>query len=66
MPTPDLSTARWIKSSHSGNNGGNCLELALAVTGSAPIRDSKNADSGPVIPFARPAWAVFVAALNGA
>jgi hypothetical protein len=37
----DLSNALWRKSSHSGNTGGNCVELArLADT--VGIRDSKN------------------------
>lgn len=63
MRTPDLTNARWAKSSYSGNNGGNCLELALAISGFAPVRDSKHASHGPVIPFTRPAWATFVSAL---
>ncbi|MGW9419820.1 DUF397 domain-containing protein [Streptomyces koyangensis] len=63
-PTPDLSAARWTKSSHSGNNGGNCVELTLAVSGFAPVRDSKIAETGPVIPFTRPAWTAFVSALT--
>ncbi|MFI2671791.1 DUF397 domain-containing protein [Streptomyces albidoflavus] len=65
-PTPDLSTARWTKSSHSGDNGGNCLELALWVPDFAPVRDSKQATHGPVIPFTRPAWTSFLSAVQGA
>ncbi|MGW9658036.1 DUF397 domain-containing protein [Streptomyces albidoflavus] len=63
MRTPDLTQAHWTKSSHSGHDGGNCLELALAISGFAPVRDSKHTDGGPVIPFTRPAWAAFVSAL---
>ncbi|MFI8908354.1 DUF397 domain-containing protein [Streptomyces albidoflavus] len=63
-PTPDLSTARWTKSSHSGHDGGNCLELALSVLDFAPVRDCKQATHGPVIPFTRPAWTAFVSALT--
>ncbi|MFF3524854.1 DUF397 domain-containing protein [Streptomyces albidoflavus] len=63
MRTPDLTHAHWTKSSHSGNNGGDCLELALAISGFAPVRDSKHVSHGPVIPFTRPAWAAFVSAL---
>lgn len=35
---PDLSGAAWRKSSRSGGEGGNCVELAYA----GGIRDSKN------------------------
>ncbi|MCM3821622.1 DUF397 domain-containing protein [Streptomyces sp. DR3-1] len=63
MRTPDLTHAHWTKSSHSGNNGGDCLELALDISGFAPVPDSKHASHGPVIPFTRPAWAAFVSAL---
>ncbi|WP_408907504.1 DUF397 domain-containing protein [Streptomyces albidoflavus] len=30
----------------------------------APVRDSKQATHGPVIPFTRPAWTAFVSALT--
>lgn len=29
MATPDLHSARWLKSSYSNGNGGACVELAL-------------------------------------
>lgn len=35
---PDLSTAAWRKSSRSGGEGGNCVELAYL----GGVRDSKN------------------------
>jgi hypothetical protein len=38
METPDLSTARWRKSTYSGGNNGACVELASF----GAIRDSKN------------------------
>ncbi|MFE4399712.1 DUF397 domain-containing protein, partial [Kitasatospora sp. NPDC056808] len=41
MDKYSLSATRWIKSSYSGNNGGDCLELAPAFPGLAPVRDSK-------------------------
>ena len=37
----DLTGATWRKSSHSGSNGGNCVEVADA-RGVIAIRDSKN------------------------
>ena len=50
METPDLSTARWRKSTYSGGNNGACIELAHL----GAIRDSKNA-SGPVVRVDLPA-----------
>ncbi|SDG99540.1 protein of unknown function [Lentzea fradiae] len=39
---PDLDNAAWRRSSHSGGNGGQCVELAL-IGEHAAVRDSKNA-----------------------
>lgn len=46
---PDLNRATWHKSSRSGGNGGECVELAIGeqVTG---VRDSKNPE-GAVLTF---------------
>ncbi|GLF97862.1 DUF397 domain-containing protein [Streptomyces yaizuensis] len=47
----DPKTAIWIKSSHSGPDGGECVEWAPAhasTTGTVPVRDSKRSD-GPVL-----------------
>jgi uncharacterized protein DUF6879/uncharacterized protein DUF397 len=43
----NLSNAEWRKSSYSGNNGGNCVEVASNLTGIVAVRDSKNR-GGPV------------------
>ncbi|MER5842045.1 DUF397 domain-containing protein [Streptomyces prasinus] len=48
----------WFKSSYSGAEGGDCVEVA-AGTGTVHIRDSK-AVAGPVIRVSRGAWAGFV------
>ncbi|MEV0345316.1 DUF397 domain-containing protein [Nonomuraea sp. NPDC050680] len=37
-----LETATWRKSSRSGSNGGNCLEIAELPGGHRGVRDSKN------------------------
>ncbi|TQE33814.1 DUF397 domain-containing protein [Streptomyces ipomoeae] len=60
----ELSAAIWIKSSYSGDNGGNCIEIAPAIPNVVPVRDSKNPD-GPVLVLNRSAWASFVAAVKG-
>ncbi|GLZ05943.1 hypothetical protein Acsp03_34090 [Actinomadura sp. NBRC 104412] len=43
----DLSDAAWRKASRSGENGGDCVELA-GVGGVVGVRDSKDPD-GPVL-----------------
>ncbi|MEV6120853.1 DUF397 domain-containing protein [Streptomyces sp. NPDC052077] len=59
-----LGTAvTWIKSSYSGANGGDCVEVAPGFPGVVPIRDSKNSD-GPVLVIGRTAWAAFTAPLS--
>ncbi|MEI5100518.1 DUF397 domain-containing protein [Streptomyces sp. PmtG] len=40
----DLSTARWRKSNYSGDDGGNCLEVAEGFTGAARWRKSSYSD----------------------
>ncbi|CAM5362757.1 DUF397 domain-containing protein [Streptomyces pilosus] len=48
----------WFKSSYSGAEGGDCVEVA-ANTGVVHIRDSK-AVAGPIVRVSREAWAGFV------
>jgi hypothetical protein len=45
-----MSTAQWRKSTYSGEEGGNCVELSTLVPGR--IRDSKN-PKAPVLSFSR-------------
>jgi hypothetical protein len=77
MSTPDLSTARWFKSSRSTNNG-TCVEAAFLWRKSS--RSANNGEcvevatlpdqvalrdskdpTGPVLVFPVDAWAAFVA-----
>jgi hypothetical protein len=53
----DMMRAVWRKSSYSGNNGGNCIEVATAGLVVA-VRDSKSPDS-PALPFTRERWQAF-------
>jgi hypothetical protein len=54
----DLSTARWRKSTRSGPNTDNCVEIAF-VDGAIAVRDSKYPD-GPVLIFTPAEWDAFV------
>lgn len=55
----DLSKAEWFKSSYSGNNGGECVEVAF-VAGVVGMRDSKN-PTGPALVFTPGEWDAFLA-----
>ncbi|QKW32864.1 DUF397 domain-containing protein [Actinomadura sp. NAK00032] len=51
----DLSNATWRKASRSGENGGDCVELAdVAGASAVAVRDSKDPD-GPVLLLTRTA-----------
>jgi hypothetical protein len=56
---PDLSTATWRKSSHSNQDGGDCVEVADGVPGLLPVRDSKDPRRAPLL-FTTPAWTAFL------
>ncbi|MEU7045353.1 DUF397 domain-containing protein [Streptomyces varsoviensis] len=61
MTTDGLGVVTWVKSSYSGSNGGNCVEVGRGggIRG-VPVRDSKD-PQGPAIVCSRAAWASFVA-----
>nr|WP_078935287.1 DUF397 domain-containing protein [Streptomyces europaeiscabiei] len=63
MDRYELSTASWIKSSHSGDNGGDCIQIAPGFPGLVPVRDSKN-PHGPVLVINRSAWLSFIGAVR--
>ncbi|MFF0504003.1 DUF397 domain-containing protein [Streptomyces fimicarius] len=52
----------WFKSSYSGGDQGECLEVARGHAG-VPVRDSKAAD-GPAVLFSADGWSSFVTALK--
>ena len=56
--TPNLSEAVWYKSSRSGGNGGNCVEVAH-LEDVVAVRDSKNPDNG-VLVFQPGDWTTFI------
>ncbi|WP_327032534.1 DUF397 domain-containing protein [Micromonospora ureilytica] len=55
----DLTDARWRKSTRSGSNGGDCVEVADNLPGIVAVRDSKD-PHGPALTFSPTAWASFV------
>lgn len=54
----DLSHAQWRKSSYSGSEGGDCVEVA-AVGAHVAVRDSKD-PQGPALVFPAAAFSAFV------
>ena len=59
----DLSRAEWRKPSYSGNNGGNCVEVADNLPNVVAVRDSKDPD-GPALILSADQWAGFVARIR--
>ena len=57
----DLSNTTWRKSSYSGGNGGNCVEIAALPDHSRAVRDSKDPEE-PKLVLAPTAWRTFTAA----
>jgi Domain of unknown function (DUF397) len=53
--------SNWRKSSHSGSNGGECVEVATA--GTVLVRDTADRN-GPVLTFTAEAWRVFTATIR--
>ncbi|MEU7571364.1 DUF397 domain-containing protein [Micromonospora sp. NPDC049240] len=54
----EMTTARWRKSSYSGNEG-NCVEVADNLPGVVGVRDSKDV-AGPSLTFSSAHWNSFV------
>ena len=48
----------WTKSSHSSNEGANCVEVAAVAPGRVLVRDSKDV-TGPQLAFGAPSWSAF-------
>ncbi|MCC3653132.1 DUF397 domain-containing protein [Streptomyces sp. S07_1.15] len=60
---PEPTAVTWRKSSHSGENEGACVEVADAVPGLVPVRDSK-VPHGPALVFPAGVWSAFVGAVR--
>ena len=55
----DLTGAVWHKSTRSGGNGGDCVEVAGNLPGIVALRDTKDPD-GTILVFTRAEWAAFI------
>ncbi|MBO8203235.1 DUF397 domain-containing protein [Streptomyces smyrnaeus] len=58
-----LHELSWFKSSYSGSDGGNCVEVAHAVA-TVHVRDSKE-QRGPVLSVPSGQWAAFIGHVAG-
>ncbi|MFI1850218.1 DUF397 domain-containing protein [Streptomyces sp. NPDC020480] len=54
----DIRELVWFKSSYSGSEGGECVEVATRPD-TVHVRDSKNT-TGPILTVTPDAWAAFV------
>jgi hypothetical protein len=59
----DLTSAAWRKSSYSGSNGGNCVEVARNLPGVVAVRDSKDRE-GPALVITPRAFAALLAGIR--
>jgi hypothetical protein len=57
-PSGETSEPDWFKSSYSGSNNNDCVEVA-AIPGTVRVRDSK-APQGPQLVFTPDAWLTFL------
>ncbi|MGW1673640.1 DUF397 domain-containing protein [Streptomyces sp. NPDC002324] len=54
------SELTWFKSSYSGGDGDDCVEVAVALPHTIHVRDSKMDTTGPRLTLSPAAWAEFV------
>ncbi|KUL40475.1 DUF397 domain-containing protein [Actinoplanes awajinensis] len=55
----DLTGAVWHKSTRSGGNGGDCVEVAGNLPGIVALRDSKDPAGAPLV-FSHAEWDAFL------
>lgn len=58
-----IDNVTWRKSSYSGSNGGNCVEVTVLPDCHLGVRDSKDPD-GPRLTFTPAEWRTFTTALK--
>jgi hypothetical protein len=60
MTTPDFTHAVWRKSTRSGDNAGQCVEVAFLGT-AVGLRDSKDKGNGSILIVTPAVWDAFIA-----
>ena len=63
MSTLDFTAAVWRKSTRSGGNGGQCVEVTV-LDAAVGVRDSKNQGRGPNLTFIAAGWTAFTQAVK--
>ncbi|WP_053694931.1 DUF397 domain-containing protein [Streptomyces sp. NRRL F-5755] len=61
-----IGPTRWVKSSYTSAEGGNCVEWSPSTAeamGIVPVRDSK-APAGPILTFPAHSFAIFIAGVK--
>jgi hypothetical protein len=59
----DLTGADWHKSTRSGGNGGDCVEVAVNLPGIVAVRDTKDR-AGSALVFTDAEWQAFLAGVR--
>jgi hypothetical protein len=59
----DHLSAQWRKSTYSGGNGGDCVEVAGSIPRAVAVRDSKD-PGGPTLITSPAAWEAFTASVK--
>ena len=63
MEATVVGVATWRKSSYSGSNSGNCVEVGASDPEAFLVRDTKNR-AGGVLAFSPDAWQLFAAGVK--
>ena len=59
----DLTGAVWRKSTRSGGNGGDCVEVAVNLPGIVAVRDTKDR-AGAALVFTDAEWRAFLSSVR--
>lgn len=63
MERHGLSAAKWIKSSYSDDDGGNCIEIAPGIRDFVPVGDTKS-PYAPALMVTHTAWSTFISGVK--
>jgi Domain of unknown function (DUF397) len=59
----NLERAAWRTSTYSGDNGGDCVEVASNLPGIVAVRDTKDR-TGPTLTFTPAGWEAFISGVR--